>query len=115
MLDCQQLLLDMVTVCYRIWCRQKILRLIPIKTCMLVSTNEFTNFFLNSNVMFSFYQGSDFENAVMYVSWALYSLNESEVIEGLYSWCANSLNLSFPFLKALSLQAAQKFVYKPTM
>lgn len=44
----------------------------------------------------------------MHVSWALYSLKESEAIEGLYAWCLNTLDLTFPFLKALAYQAAEK-------
>lgn len=45
----------------------------------------------------------------MYVSWALYSLNESEAIEGLHTWCSEVLDISLPFLKALSDQAAFRY------
>lgn len=55
--------------------------------------------------MILLFQSSDFANAIMYVAWALYSLNEAEAIEGLFAWC-NSFGVPFPFLKALSDQAA---------
>lgn len=56
-------------------------------------------------------QGSEFENAVLQVGWALLKLKQSEAIQGLYAWCRDIAGVKFPYLKALADQAAGKWVH----
>ncbi|KAK3930101.1 Serine/threonine-protein kinase SMG1 [Frankliniella fusca] len=51
-------------------------------------------------------QGLEFERAALYVGCALNRMQQSESIQGLYSWCRNECGRKIPLLKGLAEQAA---------
>lgn len=53
-------------------------------------------------------KGSEFENTVLQVGWALFKLKQSEAILGLYVWCRDIIGIKFMYLKALADQASGK-------
>lgn len=54
------------------------------------------------------FKGSEFENTVLQVGWALFKLKQSEAILGLYVWCRDIIGLKFTYLKGLADQASGK-------